>query len=147
MPSLTEIEGIGPTLAAACVKNNFRTIAKIAATKPIELSTVPGISVKSASQIIDSAKSLLPEPRILTAMTKKKQRAVAPVKTGTKTTAIQVSKKSSDKEKKMSAKEVKQKVKKLKKKIKNLKAEKKKILAIESKKSKKKKAKKSSKKK
>jgi Holliday junction resolvasome RuvABC DNA-binding subunit len=145
MPSLTEIEGIGPSLAAACVKNNFRTIAKIAAAKPIELSIVPGISAKSASQIIASAKSLLPQPRILT--TKNKHRAVAPVKVGQKATAIQAPKKPSDKEKKMSVKDVKEKIKKLKKKIRNLKAEKKKILASESKKSKKKKARKSKKKK
>ena len=114
MPSLTEIEGIGPSLAAACVKNNFRTIAKIAAAKPSELSTVPGISEKGASQIIVSAKSLLPKTRILTTRIKNKRRAVGPMKIGTKALAAQAPKKSSDKEKKMSAKDVKAKIKKLK---------------------------------
>ncbi len=145
MPSLTEIEGIGPSLAAACVKNNYRTIAKIAAAKPGELSTVPGISEKSAGQIIVSAKSLMPKPRIPATATKNKLRAVGPVKIRTKAVAARVPKKSSEKEEKMSAKDVKAKIKKLKKKIKNLKAEKKKILAKENKKSKKKKAKKSKK--
>lgn len=137
MPSLTEIDGVGPSLAAACVKNNYRTIAKIAAAKPGELSTVPGISQKGAAQIISSAKSLLPPPRITV---KTKKRTVGPMKTGTSVVAPKPSKQSSKKEKKMSKKDVKAKVKKLKKKIKNLKAEKKEILAKESKKSKKKKS-------
>jgi hypothetical protein len=161
MASLTEIEGIGPSLAAACVKNNFRSIAKIAAAKPNELSAVPGISEKGADTIIASAKSLLPKPRIPKTTTKKKQRAVAPVKVEKKTVAAKSTKKSTDKtkgkpdrksakkssvkssikEKKMAAVEGKKKIKKLKKKIKKLKAEKKEILAKESKKSKKVKAK------
>jgi hypothetical protein len=147
MPSLTDIEGIGPSLAAACVKSNFRTIAKIAAAKTSELSTVPGISEKGASQIIVSAKSLLSKSQISTTKTKNKRRAVGPAKIGGKAVASQLSRKSLDREKVMSAKEVKAKIKKLRKKIKNLKADKKKILAKESKKSKKEKSKKSSKKK
>ncbi len=147
MPSLTEIEGVGPSLAAACVKSNYRTIAKIAAAKPSELSKVPGISEKSAAQIIGSAKSLLPPPRTPSAKAKPKQRAVAPVKFETKAVTAQNPKLPSDKEKKMSKKDVKATVKKLKKKIKNLKAKKKEILAKESKKSKKKNTKKSNKKK
>lgn len=137
MPSLTEIDGVGPSLAAACVKNNYRTIAKIAAAKPSELSKVPGISEKRAAQIISSAKSLLPKPR---KAVKAKQRTVGPVKTGPKAAAPNRPKQSSKKEKKMSKKDVKAKVKKLKKKIKNLKTEKKELLAKENKKSKKKKS-------
>tara|TARA_R110000787_G_scaffold181008_3_gene293131 strand:- start:66342 stop:66776 length:435 start_codon:yes stop_codon:yes gene_type:complete len=140
MPSLTEIEGIGPSLAAVCVKNNYRTIAKIAAAKPDELSALPGISEKRAAQIIGSAKSLLPSPRIPTTAAKNRQRAVGPVKIGTKAVAVQAPKKSLDEEEKMSKKEVKANIKKLKKKIKDLKAKKKKVLAKESKNSKKKKS-------
>lgn len=143
MPSLTEIEGIGPSLAAACVKSNFRTIAKVAAAKPSELSKVPGISEKGARQIIVSAKALVPIPSIPTNTVKKKNPPVGLVKTETKPTAKRAPKKSNE-EKKMSAKEVKDKIKTLKKKIKTLKAKKKKILVKESKKSK---AKKPSKKK
>lgn len=137
MPSLTEIDGVGPSLAAAFVKSNYRTIAKIAAANPSELSKVPGISEKRAAQIISSAKSLLPKPRNTM---KTKQRAVAPVKTRAKAAAPKPPKQSSNKEKKMSKKDVKEKVKKLKKKIKSLKTEKKELLAKESKKSKKKKS-------
>ena len=146
MPSLTEIEGIGPSLAAACAKSNFRTFAKIAAASPSELSKVPGISEKGASQIIASAKSLLPKPQLPTTTDKNKKLPVGPVKIRTQSTA-KPALKNSTKEKKMSEKEVKDKVKKLKKKIKTLKAEKKKVLAKDSKKSKKSKTKKSSKKK
>ena len=59
MTSLTDIDGIGPSLAAAFVKSKYLTIANVAKAKPAELSVVPGISVKSARQIIASAKSLL----------------------------------------------------------------------------------------
>ena len=72
MPSLIEIEGVGPSLAAACVQKNYRTIAKIAAATPKGLATVPGISEKSAPEIIASAKSLLPKPGIQKAATRKK---------------------------------------------------------------------------
>ncbi len=140
MPSLTEIEGIGPSLAAVCVKNNYRTIAKIAAAKPSELSALPGISESRATQIIGSAKSLLPSPRIPVTAAKNKQRAVGPVKTGAKGVAVQAPKMSLDEEKEISKKEVKANIKKLKKKIKKLKAKKKKILAKEHKNSKKKKS-------
>ena len=146
MPSLLDIEGVGPSLAAACVKKNYRTIAKIAAAQPSDLATVPGISANGASQIIASAKRLLIKsplvklPNTAKPIVKKKPRAVAPVKIETKAVAVQVPPKSSAKEKTMSVKEAKERIKKLKKKIKNLKTEKKRILAKENKKKKKKKA-------
>jgi hypothetical protein len=165
MVSLIEIKGIGPSLAAVCVKSEFSTIAKIAVAKPDELSVVPGISKKSANLIIDSARSLLTKPLKITV--KEKKTVVAPVKVGKKAVAAQTMRKSPDKakkepdckpskklkvkssskEKKMSASGSKEKIKKLKKKIKNLKAEKKEILSKEAKKLKKAKDKKSSKKK
>jgi Holliday junction resolvasome RuvABC DNA-binding subunit len=176
MPSLIEIEGVGPSLAAACVKTNYRTIAKIAAATTKELASVPGISEKNAPQIIASAKSLLPGSRVQKAPARKKQRAVAPVKVVTKATTTKPktkpkaktkttakltdkakgkpdrksskkpSVKTSETGKKMSGSDAKDKIKKLKKKIKKLREEKKKILKKENKKLKKEKAKKSGKK-
>jgi Holliday junction resolvasome RuvABC DNA-binding subunit len=162
MPSLIEIEGVGSSLAAACVRKNYRTIAKIAAATPSELASVSGISEKSAPQIIASAKSLLPSPRIQKATPKKKRRTVTPAKVATKATtakaktktkstdkakgkpnrkaSIKSSAKSSEKEKKMSGSDGNNKIKKLKKKIRKLKDEKKKILKKESKKTKKRKS-------
>jgi len=170
MPSLIEIEGVGSTLAAACVRKNYRTIAKIAAATPKELASVPGISEKNAPQIIASAKSLLPKARTQKATVKKKRRTVAPMKVATKAiaeksktktktkptdkakakpirkTSKKPSAKSSEKGKKMSVSDGKEKIKKLKKKIKKLKEQKKKIVKKESKKIKKEKADKSNKK-
>ena len=175
MPSLIEIEGVGPSLAAARVKTNYRTIAKIAAATPKGLASVPGISEKSAPQVIASAKLLLAGTSIQKTTTKpratakKKRRAVPAVKVATKATTAKAKTKaastdkakakpirktskkpstnSSETGKKMSASDGKDKIKKLKKKIKKLKEEKRKILKKESKKIKKEKAKKSSKKK
>ncbi len=167
MRGLTEIDGIGPSLAAACVKNHFGTIARIAAATPRELSVVPGISEKGANTIIVSAKTLLPKAGNLRISNNNKQRAVAPLKSGKRAPSpkankpstreqeseqgqkliIKSSVKPSVKEKKMSALESKEKIKKLKKKIKKLKTEKKKVLTKGMKALKKEKAKKKGKKK
>ncbi len=161
MPSLTDIEGVGSSLAAACVKNKYRSIAKIAAAKPDELSVIPGISEKGAKQIIASAKLLLTNSLPSKNKTKKVRKTVAPPKVSTRRTSTKPEEKeekraarktkkgSGSKEQKMSksSDKAKEKVKELKKKIKKLKKEKKKIIAKDNKKQKKEKAKKSSKKK
>ena len=124
MSSLLEIAGVGPSLAAACVKKNYRTVAKIAGAQPSDLATVPGISAKSANQIIASAKRLLIKsplvkpPKTPKPIVKRKPRAVAPVKIEKKIITVQAPKKSSDKEKTMSVKKAKEKIRKLKKKSK-----------------------------
>ena len=41
MTSLAEIDGMGPSLAAAFVKSKYLTIANVAKAKPVELSAVP----------------------------------------------------------------------------------------------------------
>jgi len=172
MPSLIEIKGVGPSLAAACVKKNYRTITKIAAATPKELASVPGITEKSAPLIIASAKSLLPKPSTQKAAAKNKRPRVGPVKVKPKVTLVKletktktktkttdkvkgkpdrkISKKPSTKpgtkEKKVSKLDSKDKIKKLKKKIKKLKKKKNKIVKKERKRLKKKKATKSSKK-
>ncbi len=159
MPSLTDIEGVGPSLAAACVKNNYRTIAKIAAAKPSDLSVVPGISEKRAGLIIASARSLATRSSPPRTRKNKTRKAVAPIKVATasnsekakakkkKRPASKVSKGETLKEEKMSDSKDEAKIKKLKKKIKKLKKEKKKIISKDSKKAKKKVEKKSGKKK
>lgn len=161
MPSLTDIEGIGPSTAAACVKNNYRSIAKIATAKPVELSIVPGISEKGAKLIIASAKSLLAKPLTVTSKARDQRKAVAPPKVAIrsvpartkagegKPSARKTKKTVKNKEEKMSKSgdKNKEKIKELKKKIKKLKKEKKKIIAKDCKKQKKEKAKKSNKKK
>ena len=80
MPNLTEIDGVGPALAAAFVKNNYLTIAKIAISEPVELSTVPGISNKGATLIIASAKTLLEKSLSQKDVRKKTAKTVAPLK-------------------------------------------------------------------
>lgn len=161
MPSLTDIEGVGSSLAAACVKNKYRSIAKIATAKPDELSAIPGISKKSAKQIIASAKSLLAKSPSSKNETKKAGKPVSPPKVATRNTSGKPKAKekkraagkantaSGSKEQKMSktSEKAKEKVKELKKKIKKLKKEKKKIIAKDKKRQKKEKEKKSSKKK
>ena len=82
MTSLTDIDGIGPSLAAAFVKSKYLTIANVAKAKPAELSVVPGISVKSARQIIASAKSLLANASSRKTAKKKPVKPVAPLKVG-----------------------------------------------------------------
>ncbi len=159
MPSLTDIEGVGPSLAAACVKNRYRSIAKIATAKPSALSTVPGISEKSARKIITSAKSILNKSLSAKSVTEKARKAVPPPKIVTqsasgKTKAVakkQTTRKSGKgvdiKEEKnpKSDDKAKEKIKKLKKKIKKLKKEKKKIIAKVLKKQKEQKSRKSKK--
>lgn len=153
MPSLTDIEGIGPSLAAACVKSNYRSIAKIAGATPGELAVVPGISEKGAKPIIDSAKLLMNQTLLRKTAVIKKRGAVAPVKVGGKAIAVKqkaaknakkkspVRKNQSEsarEERKVSESKDKKRIKELKKKIKKLKKEKKKIQTKDKKKDKKK---------
>ncbi len=139
MPSLMEIEGIGPTLAAACVKNKYRTIAKIAAARPAELSVVPGISEKRAKLIIVSAKSLLSKSRIPKITNNKKRKSVAPLKVGADANSLKTTDENENLSSRLVKKETKltelgmsdsknsKKIENLKKKIKKLKKEKKKL--------------------
>ncbi len=151
MPSLIEIEGVGPSLAAACVKKDYRSIAKIAAATPKELASVSGITEKSALRIIASAKSLLLKPSMQKATTVKTKTKAKTMDNAKGKPDRKISKKPSTKsavkEEKMSTSDSKDKIKKLKKKIKKLKKKKKKIVKKESKRLNKIKATKSSKKK
>lgn len=150
MTGLTEINGIGPSLAAAFVKNKYLTIADVAAAKPAELSSVPGINVKRARQIIASAKSLLANASSRKVTQKKPVKPVAPLKTG----GISGAKSGSDTGKTTKAKKSKndkkstqkEKIRKLKKTIKKLKKQKKKIVAKDKKKAKRNKSKNANKK-
>lgn len=122
MPRLTEIEGIGPSLAAALVKSGYRTIAKISAATPAELSAIPGISKKGAPLIISSAKSLVEKSPGKT----RSKKPVAPISVGKqddKKERSMKSKKEVDalvKKKSDKIKKIKKKIKKLKKKLKKL---------------------------
>ncbi|MBT5665184.1 MAG: hypothetical protein HOJ06_07585 [Rhodospirillaceae bacterium] len=136
MPSLTEIDGVGPSLAAAFVKKKYLTIAKIAAAEPVELSAVPGISTKGATLIIASAKTLLEKSLSQKDVRKKTAKSVAPLKIKTNINS-----------KMNGVKGKKEKIKNLKRTIKKLKKENKKVVAKYKKKVKKSKSKKSGKKK
>ncbi|NKB59608.1 MAG: hypothetical protein GKS00_25090 [Alphaproteobacteria bacterium] len=160
MPSLTEIEGIGPSLAAAFVKKRYLSIAKIAAAKPVELSAIPGISEKGATLIIASAKTLLANTPSQNKVRKRTKKYVAPLKvrenSRSKTNKDKGKKgkdskvkdpKTSKDELSKKDKKTKQKIREMKKKIKKLKKEKKKIVAKDKKKAKKSRSKTSNKKK
>ena len=145
MAGLTEIDGIGPSLAVAFVKSKYLTIANVATAKPAELSIIPGVSVKSARKIIASANSLLANSSFQKIIKKVPVKPVAPIKIGLVSRAKSDSdigkatkaKKSKNEKhsKKISQKE---KIRKLKKTIKKLKKQKKKIVAKDKKKAKKK---------
>ncbi len=59
MVAITDITGIGPVLAAACAKNGYGTVRKIATTSAGKLAAVPGISEVKARTVIEAAKLLL----------------------------------------------------------------------------------------
>jgi Holliday junction resolvasome RuvABC DNA-binding subunit len=80
MASLTEIDGIGPSLEAAFVKSKYLTIANVATAKPVELSIIPGVSVKNARKIIASANSLLANSSFQKFTKKAPVKPVAPLK-------------------------------------------------------------------
>lgn len=156
MPNLTEIDGVGPSLAAAFVKNKYLTIAKIAAAKPVELSAVPGISKKGATLIIASAKTLLKKSHTQKSVRIKTAKPVAPLKIKTnidsklsegkgkkeKDSKIKNHNKGASRKNNKNIKQ-KEKIKNLKMTIKKLEKENKKIVAKYKKKAKKGKSKKS----
>lgn len=69
MHKITEIKGIGPALAKACVSQGYESVEKIAAADVADIETVRGVSEKKAGQLIDSAKSLLNGASTLAAAT------------------------------------------------------------------------------
>lgn len=142
MSGLTEIDEVGPSLAAALIKKKFLTIAQVAAAEPVKLSTVSGISDQKAARMISSARSLLVKSRAPGTARKRSRKPVAPPKVGTVSRArtekdgIAAAKISQEK---LSA-EIKnakneKKIKKLKKKIRKLKKQKRKILTRDKKRS------------
>lgn len=150
MPSLTEINGVGPSLAAAFVKKKYLTIAKIAAAEPVELSAVPGISKKGATLIIASAKTLLEKSLSQKDIRKKTGKSVAPLKIrtninlkpnegkGVKEKGNKIKNQNKGKNHKNNKNiKLKEKIKDLKRTIKKLKKENKKIAAKYKKKAKK----------
>lgn len=59
MPELTEIKGVGPVLAKACVDKGFDNVERIAAAVLHDLVAVPGISEARARLVITAAQNLL----------------------------------------------------------------------------------------
>lgn len=59
MPEITEIKGVGPVLAKACVGNGYGSVEEIAAAMVGELVAVPGVSEIRAKQLIGAAQTLL----------------------------------------------------------------------------------------
>lgn len=59
MPELTEIKGVGPVLAKACVDKGFDNVERIAVAVLNDLVAVPGISEARARLVITAAQNLL----------------------------------------------------------------------------------------
>ncbi len=59
MRELTEIKGVGPVLAKACVDNGFDNVERVAAAMLHDLIAVPGINEAKARLVIAAAQDLL----------------------------------------------------------------------------------------
>ncbi len=70
--NLTEVAGVGPSLAEALSQNGFRSVEKIANTDLETLCQVPGIGFASGSRIIEAARQIAEPAQESSAKSEKK---------------------------------------------------------------------------
>ena len=78
MATITELKGVGPVLAKACVDKGYRSVKDIATAVAAELETVPGIGHARAGMLIAAAKQVMAssaEPAMPKAADGKKKKA------------------------------------------------------------------------
>lgn len=82
--SLTELPGVGPSIANKLVDAGFSTLEALAVATPQEVSTITGIPLATAQRIIKAAREAL-DIRFKTALELKKERmSVRKITTGSK---------------------------------------------------------------
>ena len=59
MAEITEVKGVGPVLAKACIEQGYGTVEKIAEARIVEFVIVPGVSETRAKLLIEAANALL----------------------------------------------------------------------------------------